>query len=724
MPSVAHPEGMVVTRDYTVAGMDCAACGATVERSIRAVDGVVDVTVDVMSARARVRHHSGVERARIADAIRRAGYRAEPDENTVDADTADPLPRTPRRPSGLSAHSARIAIAAAAALLLLLGMIADRTDASASIAIALFGLSTIAGGWYVIPRGLSAARNRALDMNFLMSIAALGAWLIGEPTEAAATLGLFAVAELLESYSMDRARRAVNGLMKLSPATASVRRGDTEVRVPVAQVRIGETVVVRPGEKVSVDGEVVIGRSSVDQAPITGESMPVDKSVGDDVFAGSLNMQGVLEIRSTKAASDTTIARVMHAVEEAQASRAPSQRFVDRFSRIYTPAVVVAAVLLAIIPPLLGVGAWSDWTYRALTMLVVACPCALVISTPVTIVSGLAGAAHGGVLVKGGAHLESLGRISIICIDKTGTLTTGRPVLSAIVPLDGHDEREVLRLAIGVEQWSKHPLAHAVIEAGRVREIRPPESSEFESLVGRGARARIDGGIVWVGNELLLAELRLANSADEGRRSIARLEQSGQTALVVVGRERVVGVLGIADDVRANAHSALERLRKAGVQRIVMLTGDTNATAQSVASQLGIDEFRAQLLPDDKLRVVRELESAGQRVAFVGDGVNDAPALAAASVGIAMGAAGTDVALETADVALMADDLDKLAFAVRLSRRTLRIIRQNVVLSLAIKAVFLVLAVGGWATLWMAVAADMGGSLIVVANGLRARRAV
>ena len=616
----------------------------------------------------------------------------------------------------------RIAMTAAAALFFTLGVSAAWVGAPTLPRLGLLALSTIAGGWFVVPRGLRAARNGALDMNFLMSVAALGAWIIGQQTEAAATLCLFAIAELLESFSMDRARHAIKALMELSPAEASVRRDGAEVRVPVADVRVGETVVVRPGEKVSVDGNVAVGRSSVNQAPITGESMPVDKAVGDDVFAGSLNGQGVLEVRSTKPASDTTLARIVHAVEEAQASRAPSQRFVDQFARVYTPAVVVIAVLLAVFPPLLGVGGWDEWTYRALTMLVVACPCALVISTPVSIVSGLAGAARGGVLIKGGAHLENLGRIDVVCLDKTGTLTEGRPTLSAIVAVGGRDERDVLRLALGVERYSEHPLARAIMDAGEARHIAVPASSDFEALVGRGARARVGAEVVGVGNQRLLADLGVDDADRSAQEALARLERDGTTAVAVVEGNRVVGVLGIADRVRPSARRALEHLREAGVRRIVMLTGDNAATAQAIATLVGVSEVHSQLLPGDKVRFVRELESEGARVAFVGDGVNDAPALAAASVGVAMGVAGSDVALETADVALMADDLEKLAFAVRLSRRTIGIIKQNLALSLAIKAVFLVLAVGGWATLWMAVVADMGGSLVVVANGLRARR--
>jgi Cd2+/Zn2+-exporting ATPase len=459
----------------------------------------------------------------------------------------------------------------------------------------------------------------------------------------------------------------------------------------------------------------------VNQAPITGESMPVDKEPGADVFAGTLNQQGVLEIRSMKPASDTTLARIIHAVEEAQASRAPSHAFVDKFARVYTPAVVLLAALLVIVPPLVGMGTWGTWLYRGLAMLVVACPCALVISTPVSLVSGLTGAARGGVLIKGGAHLESLGAVRVLAADKTGTLTEGAPTVTDVLALDGRREEDVIRLALGVERHSEHPLAGAVMAYGELLGLTAPESKDFEALTGRGARAVVGGEQVYVGNERLGDERGALTPSS--RNALRAFEHEGKTAVVVAVEHEPLGVIAIADQVRPGARDALRALRSLGVDRIVMLTGDTAGTARAVAGRLGVDEVHAELLPEAKVRAVRELESAHGRVAFVGDGVNDAPALAAATVGVAMGAAGTDVALETADVALMGDDLSKLAFAISVSQKTVRIIKQNVALSIAIKGVFLVLAVGGWATLWMAVAADMGGSLLVVANGLRALQA-
>lgn len=689
--------------------MDCASCAVTVEGALKRVAGVRSVGVDVVGGKVTVAYQGRVALPDLEAAVRSAGYR-------VLVDRSDP--GAPGSSGSFWERRGRSIMTIGSGIALGLALLGGAVGAPPPVTLVLLGLATIAGGWFVVPRGLTAAMNRALDMNFLMSIAAAGAWIIGEQTEAAATLFLFAVAEWLESFSMDRARNAIKALMDLSPAEGTVLRDGVEKRLPMSEIVVGDTVVVRPGEKIPVDGEVIQGRSSVNQAAITGESMPVDKQPGADVYAGSLNVQGALQLRATKPASDSTLARIIHAVEAAQASRAPSQTFVEKFARIYTPGVVLIAIVIAVVPPLLGIGPWGTWIYRALAMLVVACPCALVISTPVSIVSGLTGAARAGILIKGGAHLEHAGAVTIVCFDKTGTLTEGRPAVTDVVALQGR-ETEVLRLALAVEHHSEHPLARAIVEYGERRGVKAPRAEAFEALFGRGAKAAVEGTTVFVGNERLMTDLGI--ESPKASVVLERTEGDGKTAVVVMTRDHVLGVIAIADRIRENAADAIASLRRSGIRRTMMLTGDNDGTARAVAAQAGVDEYRAALLPDDKVRVVRELEASGQKVAFVGDGVNDAPALAAATVGIAMGAAGTDVALETADIALMGDDLEKLSFTIRLSRRTLRIVKQNITASLAIKAVFLVLAVGGWATLWMAVAADMGGSLLVVANGLRAR---
>jgi Cd2+/Zn2+-exporting ATPase len=771
-----RPEGASASCELRVGGMDCPSCADDIKASLAKLEGVEDVRVDVIGGRVTVAYAEGkLARGDIAGAIRRVGYRVEDGEArratfTVDQmDCADEvrqiegaLGKLPgvtnlqfdlvnrrlvvegtivasevqravratgmtARPEGDEARPlsfwerrGRLVTTSISGALLVAGVGLSWAGVEGVVPVVLLALSTVAGGWFIVPRGLRAARSGALDMNFLMTIAAAGAAGIGEWGEGASAMFLFSVAQLLESFSMDRARNAIKALMDLSPSEATVRRDGGEETVPVSDVLVDEVLVVRPGQRIPLDGVVVSGRSAVNQAPITGESAPVDKEPGAEVFAGSINEQGVLDVRVTKLVEDSTLARIIHAVEEAQGSRAPSQSFVDRFSRIYTPAVVALAVLVFLVPPLLGLGAWGEWFYRALAMLVIACPCALVISTPVSLVSGLASAARGGVLIKGGLHLENAGRVTAVAFDKTGTLTVGRPAVTDVVALDDSSNEEVLRLAAAVEQGSEHPLARAVLERARAAGVGVPPASEFEALVGRGVRASVEGRTLYLGNERLAHERRVCTG--ESEMTMELLEREGKTAVLLASDSGPIGVLGVADTPRPEAVDAIAALRAAGIRHVVMLTGDNAGTARAVARELGIEDVRAELLPEDKVRVVRELEAAGERVAFVGDGVNDAPALAAATVGLAMGAAGTDVALETADVALMGDDLARLPFAVRLSRSTLAVIKQNIVFSIAIKAVFLVLALAGLATLWMAVAADMGASLAVVFNGLRLLR--
>jgi Zn2+/Cd2+-exporting ATPase len=695
--------GDVRCATYMVEGVDCADEVRLIEDKLGRLPGVENLQFDLM--RRRLTIEGAITSSDAQRAIREIGMTARPEGEQIS-------------PLTFWERSRRFVTTIISGVLLGLGLSLGWLGVDERVTIPILAASTIAGGWFVAPRGLRAARNGALDMNFLMTVAAIGAAAIGEWTEGAATIFLFSVANLLETYSMDRARSAIKALMDLSPAEAMVRRGGREVTLPVAEVSVGEVIVVRPGQKIPLDGEVIAGRSAVNQAPITGESIPVDKEPGTEVFAGSINEQGALEVRVTKLVEDTTLARIIHAVEEAQAGRAPSQSFVDRFSRVYTPAVVALAVLIFILPPLLGFGAWATWFYRALAMLVIACPCALVISTPVSIVSGLAGAARGGVLIKGGAHLEHAAAVTAVAFDKTGTLTAGRPVVTDVLPLDSLDERAVLRLAAGVEQGSEHPLARAILAAAQERGISPPAAVDFEALVGRGVRATIEGRTVYLGNERLCHERGACTPGSE--EALQQFEREGKTATLLVTERKPIGVIAIADEVRPEARRTISALRTGGVRRILMLTGDNEGTARAVAARLGIGEYRAGLLPDDKVQVVRELEASGESVAFVGDGVNDAPALASATVGLAMGVAGTDVALETADIALMADDLTRLPFAMRLSRETLAIIKQNIWFSIAVKGVFLVLALVGWATLWMAVASDMGASLLVIINGLRA----
>lgn len=699
----AAPASATSVRQFAVGGMDCAACAAAIERAVRAVPGVAAVDVDVLGGKVRVTRDPRAEDVKLAAAIRGAGY-------TVES------PVTP----GTRHSMGRIVAAGIAGACLATGTVLGWLD-TAVPPVPFLVASLLAGAVTVVPRAWQSLRTGTLDINVLMTIAAIGAAIIGEWGEAAAAMSLFALAQLLEGFAMGRARRAIAALMQLTPREATVRRDGRTTVVPVDQVALGEVMVIRPGERLPLDGEVVAGQSAVDQSPITGESMPVEKQAGGEVFAGSINGHGALEVRVTRHAEDTTLARILHAVEEAQASRAPAQTFVNRFARIYTPAVVALATLVAILPPLVAGGEWLSWVYRALALLVIACPCALVISTPVTVVSGLTGAARDGVLIKGGAQLESAAHVTAVLLDKTGTLTEGRPAVTAVTPLDGLDEDEVLRLAAAVEGHSEHPVARAIIHAAAERGLAVPSPTAFQALPGRGAKATVDGQVLLIGNSRICADTAACRPGVH--RQIEALEASGQTAILLTTEAEPIALLAVADRIRPGARASIEALRHAGVRMVGMVTGDNAPVAHAVAGAVGITEVHAALLPEEKLGVVRALREAGQHVAVVGDGVNDAPALAAAHVGIAMGAAGTHVALETADVVLMGDDLEQVAVTIRRARRTVRIIQQNVAFSIGLKAVFLALALTGHATLWMAVAADMGASLLVIVNGLRALRA-
>ncbi|QTN47512.1 heavy metal translocating P-type ATPase [Ectopseudomonas mendocina] len=583
----------------------------------------------------------------------------------------------------------------------------------AVVAIGLCGLNTYKKGWI-------ALKNRNLNINALMSIAVTGAVLIGQWPEAAMVMVLFTLAELIEARSLDRARNAIRGLMDLAPPRATVRQADGSWQeVDVQVIGLGAVVRVRPGERISLDGEVVSGNSTVNQAPITGESLPVEKRAGDPVFAGTINEAGSLEFRVTAAARDTTLARIIHAVEEAQGSRAPTQRFVDQFSRIYTPVVFVFALAVAVLPPLLIGGAWFDWIYRALVLLVVACPCALVISTPVTIVSGLAAAARKGILIKGGVYLENGRHLALLALDKTGTLTHGKPVQTDSLHLLEADEPLHVIWASSLAARSDHPVSRALAlraeELGQVLH----NIEDFEALPGRGTKGRIDGRLLYMGNHRLVEDLGLCSAQLEQR--LEALERQGKSVVVLCDEQRALMLFAVADTVRQTSREAVAELHELGV-RTCMLTGDNAHTAAAIAEQVGVDEARGDLLPADKLAWIEASQARGKVVGMVGDGINDAPALARAEIGFAMGAAGTDTAIETADVALMDDDLRKIPAFVRLSRQTHAILLQNIVLALGIKAIFLGMTLAGEASMWMAVFADMGVSLMVVFNGLRLLR--
>ena len=722
---------------FDVDGMDCADCALHLEEALRNTAGVGQVSVDFSLARLRLTPQDGHQiQSAVEKVAEGMGYSLRPQAAPHREEKAQTWrERLWQRRRDLTTVVAGLLISLAVVLQLL--------GSPEPVVAGTFVAAIVTGGYYISRSGWAALRTaHTLDMNALMSIAAVGAIFVGEWAEGAVAMFLFSLGNTLESYTMDRARNAIRSLMDLSPRRATVIHGNQESQVPVDELRAGDRILVKPGERIPMDGKILTGESAVNQAPITGESVPVDKTPGDKVYAGTINGQGALTVQVTRLATDTTIARIIKMVEEAQAQKAPSQRFVDRFARVYTPLVITIAAGVALLPPLVGwlTGAgvfgalFGEWVYRALVLLVIACPCALVISTPVSIVSAIASAARAGVLIKGGAHLESLGSLKVLAFDKTGTLTLGRPQVVEVRCVD-HAEglawsdcadcRVLLADAAAIERQSEHPLARAVVAEAEAQGLRSEQviAEGVEAITGRGVRGQVNGHRLTVGTHTYIHESDPDLVAGPLCDAVHAAQAAGQTVMVV--RDDCCGVRGyiaVADTLRPGIEQVVGALGKVGIAHTVMLTGDNQATARAIAAAAGVDDVRAELLPEEKVAAIEMLLDSYEAVAMVGDGVNDAPALARATVGIAMGAAGTDAALETADVALMADDLSKLPFAVSLSQQARRIIRQNVALSLGIKALFLALAIGGVATLWMAVFADVGASLIVTFNGMRLLR--
>jgi Cd2+/Zn2+-exporting ATPase len=693
---------------FKIDGMDCREEVAILERRLKHLPGLEELVPDLVGQRLRVRYDAAkLSTSFIVEAVAQTGMRAWLEHE-------QPVGQT-------SAATARQALVVASGVSLAAGLVMEFLGTPLLVTRALFLASIVTGGIYTARRAWAATRVMSLDINVLMLVAVVGAILIGEWSEGATVTFLFAFAQILEARSMDRARNAIRALMDLTPPEAIVRRDGVEERVRIEEVRLDEVLLIKPGEKIPLDGTVVSGSSPVNQAPITGESLPVDKSPGHDVYAGTINGHGALDIRVTHLRKDTTLARIISLVEVAQSQRAPSQAFVERFAHYYTPAVIALAIGISTVPPLLLGQPFDVWFYRALVLLVIACPCALVISTPVSIVSAIAAAARKGVLIKGGVHLERTARIRCVAFDKTGTLTKGAPHVVEVIPLNGAVSREILEIAAGLEARSEHPVGRAILARAVEYGVAWPECSEFRSIPGRGAEAIVGGEPALVGNHRLIEERNLCNAEIHSR--LEALAASGRTAVLVARTGRPLGIIALADQTREASRDTVEMLRRQGVQHVVMLTGDNHVTARALARDLGIDEVHAELLPQDKVAAVHALRKKYRTVAMVGDGVNDAPALAAADVGIAMGVAGTDAALETADIALMADELLKIPFTLRLGRATLRNIQMNISLSLGLKAVFLGLAIVGAATLWMAVVADLGASLLVIANGMRLLKA-
>ena len=696
-----------------VAGMDCADEVEALEQVFRPIKGVREVRVNLMGGKVTLSHDESVTPEQLIGAVATTGMKAVRDgEDAADLEGAKRMRQISVAVSGVFTG---------------LGLLMQWMKFAPVVADVAFGIAIAAGGWFTVPKAVRAVRRFALDMNVLMTVAVIGALAIHEWSEGAAVTFLFALSELLEAFSLARARKAVQALMQLTPETALLKDGDNFREVPVAEVAVGSTIAVKSGSRIPLDGEVTSGESAVNQAPITGESMPVEKKPGDGVFAGTINGEGSLEIKTTKGAADTTIAKIIHLVEEAQSQKAPSQRFVDVFARYYTPTVMLAALLVILVPPLLFHAAWLTWFYRGLVLLVIACPCALVISTPVSVVSGLTAMARRGVLIKGGAVLEAVGKLRALAVDKTGTITEGKPRVTKVVTVTSKAENEIIRIAAAIDTHSEHPLAQAVVAYANEKKVAFPRSENYQAQSGRGAEGDLDGHRYFVGNHRFTHELGVCTPEIE--KQLAEIEGEA-LSVVVVGHKphdgckgEVLGILAVGDAMRANAPEAIAALHRAGIVKIVMLSGDNQRTADAIAKKAGIDEAHGDLLPDQKIERVKAMLGELKFVGMIGDGVNDAPAMAAASVGIAMGGAGTDTAIETADMALMQDDLSKVAEAIALGRRTVRIIQFNIAFALALKAIFLVLALLGHASLWLAILADTGATLLVIANALRLLKA-
>lgn len=699
-----------------VAGMDCPDEIAAIERALKPLAGVGEVKVNLMAGTATIAHESSVTPEQLIKAIGTAGLKASAQGHEDDDEHNHDVSRIRLVSVIISGVLTGVSL-----LLQWQNLFAPYGKVAAAL------IAILASGCLILPKAIRALRHFSLDMNVLMSVAVIGAAAIGEWTEAAAVVFLFALSELLEGFSVGRARRAIQSLLELTPDTALVKRGDQIQEVRVEEVKVDETLIIKSGARVPLDGIVTSGESAINQAPITGESMPVEKKSGDTVFAGTINGEGSLEVKVTKAHTDTTLAKIIKLVGEAQSQKAPSQRFVDRFAKIYTPAVFAVAILVLLSGPLLFHGEWMTWIYRSLVLLVIACPCALVISTPVSIVSGLTAMARRGVLIKGGVFLEEIGKLKALAVDKTGTITEGKPRVQQVIPWNGKSEEEILRVAAAIDTHSEHPLAQAVVKYAEEKRIQFPRSENYQSKTGRGAEAQLDGHLYFVGNHRFAHESAVCS--DELEKKLGEIEAQAMS-VVIVGHKphegckgEVLGILAVGDTVRPNASEAIKALHAAGVEKVVMLSGDNQRTVDAISKQVGIDEAKGDLLPDQKIERVRELLAQHKHVGMIGDGVNDAPAMAAASIGIAMGGAGTDTAIETADIALMQDDLSKVAETVALGRRTVRIIQTNIGFALIVKAAFLILALSGHTSLWLAILADTGATLIVIANALRLLRA-
>ncbi|HAO9044867.1 TPA: cadmium-translocating P-type ATPase [Listeria monocytogenes] len=693
-------------KTYRIEGLSCTNCAGKFEKNVKQLPGVTSATVNFGASRISVEGQTTIEELEEAGAF----------ENLIIRDDQENDEQVRSKESFIKRNIT---------LIISLGFILVAVISQLSLGEdhlltkALYILAIIIGGFDLFKEGFSDLIKLDFSMESLMTIAIIGAAFIGEWAEGSIVVILFAISEALERFSMDKARQSIRSLMDIAPKEALIRRNNVEQLVSVDKIDIDDIMIIKPGQKIAMDGLVINGHSSVNQAAITGESVPVEKQLDDEVFAGTLNEEGVLEVKVTKKVTDTTIAKIIHLVEEAQGERAPAQAFVDKFAKYYTPFIIIMALLIVVVPPLFFGGDWNKWLYQGLSILVVGCPCSLVISTPVSIVSAIGNAAKNGVLVKGGVYLEEIGHLRAIAFDKTGTLTKGKPVVTDFIATSSETDINYLSIISSLESLSQHPLASAILnEADKTNvDYKSIQIEDFQSITGKGLTGIHQNIRYYIGSPKLFSASVIEETAVKVQ--YRQFQEQGKTAMYFGTDEQILGVIAVADEVRDSSAAVISELHKLSIEHTIMLTGDNTKTAESIGKQLGVTEIKGDLMPQEKLDSIKALRTTYNKVAMVGDGINDAPALAASTVGIAMGGAGTDTALETADVALMGDDLQKLPFIVRLSRQTLKVIKQNITFSLGIKLLALLLVIPGWLTLWIAIVADMGATLLVTLNGLR-----
>ena len=693
-------------KTYRIEGLSCTNCAGKFEKNVKQLPGVTSATVNFGASKISVEGQTTIEELEEAGAF----------ENLIIRDDQENDEQVRSKESFIKRNIA---------LIISLGFILVAVISQLSLGEdhlltkALYILAIIIGGFDLFQEGFSDLIKLDFSMESLMTIAIIGAAFIGEWAEGSIVVILFAISEALERFSMDKARQSIRSLMDIAPKEALIRRNNVEQLVSVDKIDIDDIMIIKPGQKIAMDGLVINGHSSVNQAAITGESVPVEKQLDDEVFAGTLNEEGVLEVKVTKKVTDTTIAKIIHLVEEAQGERAPAQAFVDKFAKYYTPFIIIMALLIVVVPPLFFGGDWNKWLYQGLSILVVGCPCSLVISTPVSIVSAIGNAAKNGVLVKGGVYLEEIGHLRAIAFDKTGTLTKGKPVVTDFIATSSETDINYLSIISSLESLSQHPLASAILnEADKTNvDYKSIQIEDFQSITGKGLTGIHQNIRYYIGSPKLFSASVIEETAVKVQ--YRQFQEQGKTAMYFGTDEQILGVIAVADEVRDSSAAVISELHKLSIEHTIMLTGDNTKTAESIGKQLGVTEIKGDLMPQEKLDSIKALRTTYNKVAMVGDGINDAPALAASTVGIAMGGAGTDTALETADVALMGDDLQKLPFIVRLSRQTLKVIKQNITFSLGIKLLALLLVIPGWLTLWIAIVADMGATLLVTLNGLR-----